>query len=187
MRRFLKIGLTALLAALGLSGDAPADNPPPSEPVIARTLIAVVDDFIVDIYHNGVKVPDDRRELVDEIHGATVERITLDVRRGDWLVFNVVNNRLRWGGTQYFAVSGRGDSGVSVMTEPDSGRWSVCDDPSEVKCFIADRDHWAGHRALPIAFPWGEGDSLMTRHADGWAGKPVWGTSRNTWIKFIAR
>src|SRR3954454_12939595 len=123
MRRVSMFGIAALLSlAPGLAGDVPARGQS-HEPVIARTLIAVIDDFIVDIYHNGVKVPDDRRELLVEVFGATVERITLDVRRGDWLVFNVVNNRLRWGGSSYFAVSGRGDAGVGFTTELDSGRW----------------------------------------------------------------
>jgi hypothetical protein len=189
MRRVSMLGLAALLSvAPGLSGDAPAQGQGQvHEPVIARSLIAVADDFIVDIYHNGVKVPDDRRELLVEVHGATVERITLDVRRGDWLVFNVVNNRFRWGGSSYFAVSGRGDSGVGFTTDLDSGRWSCCDDLGQVAQFIAEPDRFHNHRALPVSKPWGDGDSLMAHHADGWAGKPIWGGSRNTWIKFVAR
>ncbi len=188
MRHLPTLGLAALLAvAPGLVGESPAQSPRAADGVLARTLITVADDFIVDVYHNGVKVADDRRELVAEVFGATVERIKVDVRPGDWLVFNVVNNRLRWRGASYFAVSGRGDSGVAFTTELDSGRWSCCDDPGQVAQFIADRDRFADHRALPVANPWDQGDSLMARHADGWAGKPVWGGSRNTWIKFIAR
>ena len=75
---------------------------------LADTLITVADDFIVDVYHNGVLVPDDRRELIQEIHRATVERIKANVRQGDWLVFHVVNNKMRWGGASYFAVKGLG-------------------------------------------------------------------------------
>src|SRR4051812_19071412 len=117
MRRIPTIGLAALLAITpSFAGDAPSPLSERAGPVLARTLIAVADDFIVDVYHNGVKVPDDRREMVEEVHGATVERIKLDVRKGDWLVFNVVNNRLRWGGASYFAVSGRGESGVAFTT-----------------------------------------------------------------------
>lgn len=197
MRRIPMLGLAALLAvAPGLAGRSPAQAPQapanpqyfgPASPVLARTLIAVADDFIVDVYHNGVKVPDDRRELVVEVFGATVERIKVDVRKGDWLVFNVVNNRLRWGGASYFAVSGRGDSGVAFVTEAESGRWSCCDDLGQVTQFIAEPDRFANHRALPIVNPWSDGDSLMAQHADGWAGKPIWGGSRNTWIKYVAR
>ncbi len=188
MRCHSTLGLAVLLAfAPALSGDAPAQFPPGSARPLASSLITVADDFIVNIYHNGVKVPDDRRELLAEIYGATVERIKLDVRPGDWLVFNVVNNRMRWSGGSYFAVSGRGDSGVAFTTELESGRWSCCDDLGQVGQFIAERDRFADHRALPIANPWGDGDGLMAHYADGWKGKPVWGGSRNTWIKFIAR
>lgn len=158
----------------------------PRTPLV-RTWITATDDFIVDVYHNGVKLPDDRRELLEEIHGATVERITVDVRPGDWLVFNVVSNRLRWDGAAYFGASGRGDDGKVITTEPETGRWSCCDDLGEVAAFIADRDHRADHRALPVSKPWSGGDEAMTRHADGWTGKPVWGGSRNTWIKYVAR
>ena len=191
MRRLSTLGLAALLAfAPGFSGDSPAQQGLPVSPggALAGSLIAVADDFVVDIYHNGVKLPDDRRELLEEVHGATVERIKVDVRRGDWLVFNVVNNRMRWGGSSYFAVTGRGgDSGLAFTTETESGRWSCCDDLGEVGRFIAERERFFDHRALAIANPWGDGDSLMNRHADGWKGRPIWGGSRNTWIKFVAR
>ena len=171
----------------GSFGDAPAQLPASPAGIMAGSLITVADDFIIDVYHNGVKLPDDRRELVVEVHGATVERIKVDVRPGDWLVFNVVSNRLRWGGASYFAVTGRGDSGVAFTTDLDSGRWSCCDDLGQVGQFIAERDRFDDHRALPIANPWSDGDSLMARHADGWKGQPIRGGSRNTWIKFVAR
>src|SRR3954452_3275615 len=134
MRRIPTIGLAALLAITpALAGDAPSPLSERAGPEIARTLIAVADDFIVDVYHNGVKVPDDRREMVEEVHGPTVERIKLDVRKGDWLVFNVVNNRLRWGGASYFAVSGcfaRDEFGF--VSRPGTGPWSACDRPGDV-------------------------------------------------------
>jgi len=188
MKRLSTLGFAALLAiAPAFSGDAPAQLPQVSGKVLAHTLITVADDFIVDVYHNGVKVPDDRREMVEEVFGATVERIRVDVRPGDWLVFNVVNNRLRWGGSSYFGVAGRGDSGVAFTTELESGRWSCCDDLGQVGQFIAERDRFVDHRAPPISTPWSSGDSVMERHADGWKGKPLWGGSRNTWIKFVAR
>jgi hypothetical protein len=186
MRRFSTIGLAALLAvAPGFSGDSPAQpGPSKTAPILASTLITVADDFIVDVYHNGVKLPDDRRELVADVYGATVERIKVDVRLGDWLVFNVVNNRMRWSGSSYFAVKGQGNAGF--RTELDLGRWSCCDDPGEVGRFIAERGHFADHRALPIAKPWAEGDTLMKQHSDGGTAEAIWGGSRNTWIKFLA-
>ena len=120
-----------------------------------------------------------------DVFGATVERIRVDVRPGDWLVFNVVNNRMRWGGSSYFAVKGQGTHGFA--TELDSGRWSCCDDLEQVGQFIAERDRFADHRALPVTKPWSDGNAMMARHADGWNGQAIWGGSRNTWIKYIAQ
>ncbi|WP_435018130.1 hypothetical protein TA3x_000075 [Tundrisphaera sp. TA3] len=134
MRRAPLFGLASLLLVV----PAPASTqvaPPP----LCRALITAADDFIVDVYHNGAKIPDDRRELLEELHGATADR------------------------------------------------WSACDDPALVAAFIADRDFLSARRARPIAVPWSDGDSKMAHHADGWSGRPLWGESRNTWIKYVAR
>jgi hypothetical protein len=155
--------------------------------VIADHLFTVTDDFIVDVYHNGVKVPDGKRKLIEERFGATAERIDLEIRQGDWVVFNVVNNRMRWGGCSYFAVTGRGESGIAFTTELESGRWSCCDDTEKVSEFINDREYLARSPARSIQNPWAEGDGLMRHFADGWSGRPLWGNGRNTWIKFVAR
>src|SRR4051794_3180660 len=98
-----------VLSSLALFAPAAAAQPtgptgPPAASrgeVVAVTMFTVADDFIVDVYHNGLKVPDAKRTLLVEAFGATAERVDLKVRRGDWLVFNVVNNRLRWGGASY--------------------------------------------------------------------------------------
>jgi hypothetical protein len=156
--------------------------------VVADRLVMTVDDFVVDIYHNGERVPDAKRSLVEEVHGATVERVDIEVRKGDWLVFNAVNNRLRWGGARYFAVAGlKQGSGTGFTTDLTTGRWTACDDPAQVARFVASPDNFGNSPARPIETPWEAGDSLMKSHADGWAGTPVWGESRNTWIKFVAR
>ena len=172
---------------LGHSLILPARGDEAPRKVIATQLFTVADDFIVDVYHNGVKVPDSRRTLLHEVFGATAERIDVEIREGDWVVFNVVNNRMRWGGCSYFAVTGRGAAGVAFTTERDSGRWSCCDDTEKVSEFVGDREYLARNPAQPIANPWGDGDRLMGQVADGWTGTPIWGTSRNTWIKFVAR
>jgi hypothetical protein len=157
-------------------------------PVMANRLIAVVDDFIVDVYHNGRRVPDSKRSLRDEVFGATVEAIDVEVRQGDWLVFNVVNNRLRWGGARYFAVAGvKEGSGTAFTTELTTGRWTCCDDPSQAAAFIADPRFLQDQLAHKIQTPWDQGDALINQHADGWNGSAIWGESRNTWIRFVAR
>jgi hypothetical protein len=186
MRRIAMIG--AMLFP-GLFWCLRADGQPgePRGAMIADRLFTVADDFIIDVYHNGVKVPDSKRTLLAERFGATAERIDIEVRRGDWLVFNVVNNRMRWGGCSYFAITGRGGDGDGFTTELDSGRWSCCDDLDKVSRFISDRLYLSEERARPIENPWDGRDDLMSQIADGWTGKPLWGRSRNTWIKFVAR
>ena len=52
---------------------------------------------------------------------------------------------------------------------------------------VLDSTRDGGTAARPIQNPWSEGDNLMSQIADGWTGKPIWGRSRNTWIKFVAR
>ncbi|HEX8200752.1 MAG TPA: hypothetical protein VF590_09710, partial [Isosphaeraceae bacterium] len=156
--------------------------------VIAQRLFTVADDFVVDVYHNGERVPIERREMIAEAFGATEEKIDVEVREGDWLVFNVANNRLRWNGWYYFAAAGvnDGEPHIGFTTELDSGRWSYCDDPGQVPAFIAHPRYLADHRALPIATPWDQGDARIKQRVPGWKGVPVWGERRNTWIKFVA-
>lgn len=170
---------------------AKADAPPRDRgPVMATSVLASADDFVIDVYHNGERVPDDRRQMLGDNYGATAEKVAVEVREGDWLVFNVANNRLRWGGACYFGVAGLNgeDSRIAFATEATSGRWSYCDDPGRVPRFIAEADYLADQRATPPAKPWGGGAGEITARAPGWSGSPVWGGDRrNVWIKFNAR
>jgi len=188
MRRLCIIAAACALS-LSMAAAADAQKKPEKETALSQYLITVADDFIVDVYLNGERVPDARRKLLLERFGATVERIDVPVSRGDWLVFNVVNNRLRWGGAYYFAVAGiqKDETSVGFTTQLDSGRWSCCDNPSNVARFISDRDFLTSNAAQPVKRPWHEGDRIMSRHVKGWAGSPLWGSTRNTWIKFVAR
>ena len=153
----------------------------------AKYLVTVTDDFIVDVYHNGRYVPDSKRALVLERFGATAERIDVEVRDGDWLVFNVVNNRLRWGGASYFAVAGCfATNEFGFVSRLDTSDWSACDDPSRVDRFISERKYLQHRRAHGITRPWHEGTKFMRQHAGSdWDGTPLWGTKRNTWIKVL--
>ena len=127
-------------------------------PILTDHLIAVVDDFIVDVYHNGERVPDSKRTLLNEIFGATVEKIDIQVHKGDWLVFNVVNNRLRWNGARYFAVAGiKEGSGTAFTTNVDNGHWSRCDDSSQVSSFISDPKFLADQLVYGIDAPGSRG------------------------------
>lgn len=156
--------------------------------LLATHIITVADDFVVEVYKNGVRIPGTHRTLLDEIHGATVERMRLEVRPGDWLVFHVVNNQRRWGGVKYFAVAGLlGDNDFGFVSDPGSDAWSVCDDLAQVRDFIRQRDAGTNARPGAIAKPWQEGDDHMRKHAGaGFPGKPLWGSGASTWIKFVA-
>jgi serine/threonine protein kinase len=158
-----------------------------SPPLLATRVYAAVDDFIVDVYHNGQKLSDTRRKVVNEVFGASSEQLDVTVREGDWLVFNVVNNRLRWNGAYYFGVAGvKDDSSIGFVSELETGRWSVCDNPADAPRFISQRDYLAGNRAQPVARPWVHGDNVIKGFVKGWQGQGIWGTNRNTWIKFRA-
>ena len=184
------VTLALALTAAGQQPVAPAgasegtDEP---HPLRAHHLLTVADDFIVNVYHNGRQVPDDRRRLLEERFGATVEQVDLEVRKGDWIVFHVVNNRLRWGGARYFAVAGCFDRDeFGFVSETGTGAWSACDSPRDADRFIARRDHLRHQAALPIDNPWSDGTPLMKQHAgSAWDGQPLWGTSRSTWLKVV--
>jgi hypothetical protein len=153
----------------------------------AKYLITVADDFIADAYRNGRPIPDARRQLLEERFGATVERIDTDVHKGDWLVFNVVNDRLRWGGAYYFAVAGCfAKDELGFVSRLDDGEWSACDTPADVDRFITRKTYFQQRAAQRINQPWGDGEGLIRQYAGGaWNGVPLWGASRNTWIKVI--
>jgi hypothetical protein len=155
----------------------------------ADHVITVADDFVVDVYLNGVRVPDDKRTLLAEIFGATVERINAQVHKGDWLVFHAVNNRLRWGGSYYFAAAGVLQSKeFGFVSETESGNWSACDDPAKGRRFIEKKWYLHQDKAQPISRIWQDGTPQMKRFAgDSWDGEPLWGMSRDTWLKVIVR
>jgi hypothetical protein len=152
----------------------------------ARYLITVADDFIVDVYLNGKAVPDSKRSLLQERFGATAERIDVAVKKGDWLVFHVVNDRLRWGGAYYFAAAGCfHENAFGFVSNLEDGNWSACDTPGDVERFIASRTYFQHRPAQRIAQPWGDGTAYMQQYAgSSWNGAPLWGGSgRSVWVK----
>jgi hypothetical protein len=131
---------------------------PPAPDLLAKHLITVTDDFVAEAYKNGVRIPDAKRKLLEENYGATAERIHADIRPGDWLVFHVVNNRLRRGEVKFFAMAGcRDKNKFGFASDPASKDWSVCDDPARAHDFIGNRDEGTGNRAAAISNPWLDG------------------------------
>ncbi len=109
----------------------------------ARYLVTVADDFIVDVYRNGQKIDDSSRTLLGELFGATVERIDVPLFAGDWVVFNVVNNRMRWNGFLLFRRRRNARAGSHRLHQfAFFGDWSACDSPAEAARFIARRNFW---------------------------------------------
>lgn len=174
-----------------LGAESPAIALPPDNadaPVVATSVFTGADDFVVDVFHNGRRVPDEARRMTAEVYGAIGERIELTVREGDWIVFNVVNNRLRWGGAYYFAVAGVRDDGSVAFASEESEQWSVCEDPGLAPRFIAEPQFLATNFAHRIEKPWGGGDGMIKARAKDWNGYAIWGspTNRSIWIKFHA-
>lgn len=181
--------LTKSLFAAGFAGTASAAVPDASSnqraQLRAKWLDIVVDDFIIDLWHNGKIVPIEKRELRREIFGATVERITLDISQGDWLVFNAVNNRLRWGGCRFFGLIGFvAENEATLHSRIRDSAWSYCDRFDQAMEFIEKRDFLHQQQPHAIEVPWGDGTSIMNELAGGnWRGEPIWGRSRNTFLK----
>ncbi len=178
--------LCALFGLVSLHSKPAAKRPRQQDDVVrAKYLITTTDDFIVDVYHNGKHVPDSKRVLENEIFGATVERINIQVHKGDWIVFNVVNNRMRWGGCAFFGAAGCfTNNEFGFVSKVEDGNWSACDSPADADAFISD-PAYLRHRSVrrPEAV-WDQGVARMKDHAgDRWNGDAIWGNSRNTWIK----
>ena len=184
MNEHLKRFLFVVGFCIFISGCATAAPTQSSNHVRAHYVITATDDFIINVYQNGVLVPDSKRELVAEIFGATVERINIEVQKGDWLVFNVVSDRMRWGGAQSFIAAGvLATNKFGFVTTLSSGNWSVCDDFNSVSRFIAEKDYDHDHRPIS-ADHWEAGIKCLKQYAgDEWKGEPLWGWSPNTWIK----
>ena len=159
---------------------------PPAVPLVATEMVVVADDFVVDVWVNGKKLPDAARKLLVEIHGASTERVYADLRPGDWVVFHVVANRMRWGGASYFGVHGSDPWGEQAFVSTTKGNWSHCDDPARVARFIRERGFGADMLVVKPARPWaGAGGIWKDRLGHEFAGEPIWGGKSSTWIKLI--
>ena len=152
-----------------------------------KSLVVVAKDFVLEVYKNGVRVPEEKRHLLLDRFGATAERIDHDLVPGDWLVFHVANNRLRHDGSKFFSISApHGKEKHGIVTNPDSANWSICDDPVRSRDFIQQREEGTESRAMPISHEWEEGMKYMREFAgDNFHGRPLWGAAPSTWIKYI--
>lgn len=156
--------------------------------LLANYLTIAAKDFVIAAWVNGDPVPTRQRRLILDRFGSTVEKMSVNIRKGDWIVFNVAHNPIRHGGTRYFAVAGNLDKDkFGFVSDPASENWTICDDPSQAAAFISQPGPGVGMRPSSISRKWHEGDGLMRRHAGGsFKGKAIWGKSTSTWIKYTA-
>ena len=179
---WVKIGLLLFLASLLMGVHAFADDD--DDPYLrAKCVITVSDDFVVDVYQNGKKVSDLSRSMLHETFGAETEQDNIQVRKGDWLVFNVVNFPFRW--HTYFLMDKNQFGFVSSLS---SGEWSSCSDLSDASRFISEKDYMSDQDAekIPEDSIWADGIPLMKTYAgDSWKGTPLWGKAgvHSVWIK----
>lgn len=197
------IGLLGILVWRQFRSSAVAPVAPaatPSTSVTSNTALAVpagrpiafllritADDFVVAIWHNGERVPDNKRKLLGDVYGATMEQVDIDVLEGDWLVFNVASNPVRWGGSSFFGVAGMLTPQATIFASSlQDGRWTFEEGLDRLPAFLASRDV-QGRPVIPPAPEWDQGRTRMQEITSRtWNGDPIWGLSHNTWIKFIA-
>lgn len=185
MNRFL-VFLFAFIALLCTSGVPRPAHAGDSDDVVATSVLVAADDFVINVYHNGQPVPDSNFKLEKEIFGATVMRVRMDVRHGDWIVFEVANDRFRWQGSYGFAAAGlTSDKDVAFASNTDDGHWSACDSPDNASHFINDADYLNKNTTAAPASPWTRGTDELKQQCD-WNGQMIWGSgdARHVWIKY---
>jgi hypothetical protein len=155
-------------------------------PIAAHYIQMVSAEFVVDIYHNGVLVPQSKRQLQKEVYGAQIEKVSLELHEGDWLVFHVVNNGLRTGFPRCFFAAGMLDeTHPTFFTEAASHRWLACDNIQKVSQFIANWADRGDGSAQAVTQPWKDGVKYINEKVPGWKGSPIWGTAHGTWLKYV--
>lgn len=161
---------------------------PQTSQALGRQIISKVawmaDDFVVELYHNGRLVPLDVRTLEEEIFGATRESCRLAVKEGDWLVFHVVNNRMRWGGARLFVAALLHNDEPILVTQLDE-KWSYCEKLENITTFIGVRDEGFGEpiKQIPAEKVWDGIGKWQSQPSGGYGAVPIWGQGPSTWIK----
>jgi outer membrane protein assembly factor BamB len=154
-------------------------------PLVATDLTIVAADFVVDLWVSGRKVPVDHRHALGSKSGPGSERVALDVRKGDWLAFQVAASPLRRGGSGYFGLVAMDAAGHEVFRSECGSEWSACDDPGSAPAFIAERGSGAEQAAVSPAVPWASAAALWQRILKrDFTGEPLWGSSASPWLKW---
>ena len=172
-----------------LAGGAVAASDPPgvsAGKLRAKWIAWCADDFVVDLWHNGRVVPVAQRSLIHEIYGATVERAEVALKAGDWLVFHVVHNRMRWNGCKFFGMVGMAAENEASLVSTNGKEWSAADFAMDAFRFIRERDYLKDKPAklIPLESLWDQGYSRLHELCGGkWHGTPIWGEAASCWLK----
>lgn len=188
-------GPWALVAIVGCA----AQQHPPKQPRVAQashphsdrgkivgdSVYWVACDFVANVWHNGKRVPPNQRVMEEEIHGRTIERDRVEIREGDWLVFQLVNNPLRENGVKLFMLAVLKD-GRPVLASENSEFWTSVSDPSIAEDFVQSYQsaHGSSVQELQREERWEDGYQRFRRAFRFPGAKPIWGQDEPVvWIK----
>lgn len=155
-------------------------------PIIADSLLLAADDFVMNVYLDGKKIPSRYYSLLSENFGATFMRVRVAVHAGDWLVFNVANDRFRWGGSAGLAVAGLYHGQTVFVSRANSPRWRSCSKISHVPAFIAQRESYNEQPAVIPRVPYDWTRDSVKSKCDFKRGQVIWasGNAVNVWLKY---
>ncbi len=149
---------------------------------IAKYVEFAAESFVTEIWLNGLRVPDAARKRVATRDGVAYDRLELEIREGDWLVFQVANDRAR--GEGFLAAWGLDNDGKTVFQSSATDGWFVCEEPGRAHAFVASKDGKGAYPATPSSTA-----KLMSiskepkEHRLG--GEPLRARSGTTWIKCV--
>jgi hypothetical protein len=75
-------------------------------------------------------------------------------------------------------------NGFGFSSDWQTGDWSACDTFGDVDRFITKKNYFRHRAAQEVNRPWHDGDDLMRQFSgESWSGTPIWGATRNSWVK----
>ena len=181
--------LTVILAACCAGASPVLSSQPqllPHPPRVADSLLIAADDFVTDVYLNGKRLPNRDYDLLVENFGATMMQVHVSIYPGDWLVFNVSNDRFRWGGASGLAVAGLLRGHTSFTSQINSPLWCSCVNLAQVPAFIANRNSLMARPVVRPRNPYRWVWNSVNGKCNFKNGKIIWAKGRraNVWIKY---
>jgi hypothetical protein len=145
----------------------------------------VADDFIVDVYHNSVKVPVSRRELLEERFGRPSNRSTSRSIK-EIGSSSTLSTTASVGSASYFgAASCFGKDEFGFVSGIECSCWSECDVPRDVQKFIA-RKNFLSDQPASLQTRGEMAPSHAALNGSAWRGQPIWDQTPSPWLNVIA-